>query len=546
MRGVFIAGLLFCFLTISFAVHAQDKQAAAPRDPVLVTISKETTRITEPLKESGYPDFLEAVNLQAKGKVTPQTNGAVLLVRAAGPYGVTPGVQQEEFYKRLGIEPLPENHRRHLFHSRFIQDLKESELPPPTAEEQKLEDDSEQFEARRSRVELDFEHCGEHPWSAKNYPLVARWLREQEKSFTLLDKLRDYPDAYLPMITGTRERSIIAAELPGIQLIRLFAFDLNIRAMNSLAEGKPEAAIDDLERLLVLSGYLHNNKNIVSVLVSFAIRGVMHNLVNELAFSGKLTAKQIERVQKLIEKNYPAGKETFAECIDQGERFVMIESICRFAEFGPGGDEQKPLPLRTRQNLDYDLMLSICHKHYDRLAEIARIEDREKQAQAFSELEKQLGELSKKAKSPGNAVMNFLSKTKRSEQVADILMALLTPALDAAIQAGVKNSMRRDLWLLSLALEKYRRKHGQFPKSLDQLSPEFLAKIPIDQFSGKPLKYSSDGKGVLVYSVGRDLEDHGGFEGEDTDRENCDDIAIFTNDRRPKQPAAKPPRDFLE
>jgi hypothetical protein len=224
---------------------------------------------------------------------------------------------------------------------------------------------------------------------------------------------------------------------------------------------------------------------------------------------------------------------------------MMLESICRFAEYGAGGDEQKPLPLKKRQNLDYDLMLTIANEHYDRLVEIARIEDRDKQAVAFSEMENEFRELSKNAKSPGNVVMNFLSKEKRSRQVADVLKALLTPALNAALQAGSKNEMRRELWLLALALEQHRRKHGQFPKSLNELAPQFLVKVPVDRFTGQPLKYETDGRGVLLYSVGRDLEDHHGFEGVGAEVD-CDDIAIFTNDRRPKPPMLDTPRDLLE
>lgn len=540
-------GTLLGLLAILASAYAQNPPAAAKPDPVLVTISEKTTRSTAPLKPSGYPDFLEAVNLQAKGKVTPETNGAILLVRALGPYGVSPGEQQAEFYKQLGIEPLPENHQRHVFHYDFVKDLKESELPPPTDEEKNIEEDYDRIEARRTRVELDFEHCGEHPWSAKEYPLVARWLKEQESSFAQLDRLREYPEAYLPQITGLRERSLVASEIPFMQIIRLFSLDLRIRAMNSLERGKTDAAIDDLERMFILGGYLQKKQDLVSQLVCFAIRGMMHPLVNQLALNTRLDSPQLERLQQLIEKHYPVSKAPFADSIDQGERRIMIEVVCRFAEFGPGGNEEKPMPLKSRQNLDYDLILNHCNAYYDRLVEIARLEDPEKRGQALLQHEKELHEDSKNAKSPARVLMLKLTQTGRSTLVAEQILLLLTPALHAAHQAEQRNSMRRELWQLSLALERYRRKHGEFPKRLEDLAPQFLARIPSDGFTGKPLKYQSDGKGVLVYSVGHDLEDHHGYEGEDTGRMNCDDQAIFTADRRPKQPKpAEPPRDFFD
>ena len=39
------------------------------------------------------------------------------------------------------------------------------------------------------------------------------------------------------------------------------------------------------------------------------------------------------------------------------------------------------------------------------------------------------------------------------------------------------------------AVERYRLKHGKLPKDLNALVPEFMNKVPIDPFDGKPLRY---------------------------------------------------------
>ncbi len=200
----FISKTCLSLALLQGIVFAQKAPAPGAPEPVLVTISKETTRITEPLKPSGYPDYLEALNIAARGKVSPATNGAVLLVRAVGAHDVSPGKQQDEFYKRLGIDPLPETQRRHIFHYDFVLKLKEAELPPPTDEEKKLEYDNEQLDARRARVDLDFEHCGDHPWTAQEYPLVARWLKEQEPSFAQLGERKGVRPLFLDIFTPSR------------------------------------------------------------------------------------------------------------------------------------------------------------------------------------------------------------------------------------------------------------------------------------------------------------------------------------------------------
>ena len=61
-----------------------------------------------------------------------------------------------------------------------------------------------------------------------------------------------------------------------------------------------------------------------------------------------------------------------------------------------------------------------------------------------------------------------------------------------------------------VALELYKRRHGSYPTSLEQLTPGLLPAVPLDRFNGKPLRYElRDGK-PLLYSVGADYEDNGG------------------------------------
>ena len=62
----------------------------------------------------------------------------------------------------------------------------------------------------------------------------------------------------------------------------------------------------------------------------------------------------------------------------------------------------------------------------------------------------------------------------------------------------------------AIALERYRQTTGNWPRSLDQLVPDYLADVPIDFYSRKPLVYRRVDCGVVVYSVGWDGKDHDG------------------------------------
>ncbi|MBT7255513.1 MAG: hypothetical protein HN882_10955, partial [Planctomycetaceae bacterium] len=79
--SIFISCLILspCFLALG-------------QKPVLVTISKQTTRIVKPLKEDGYPDYIAALNQQFGRGVTAENNIAVTVWEAVGPEDLSAGI----------------------------------------------------------------------------------------------------------------------------------------------------------------------------------------------------------------------------------------------------------------------------------------------------------------------------------------------------------------------------------------------------------------------------------------------------------------------
>lgn len=78
----------------------------------------------------------------------------------------------------------------------------------------------------------------------------------------------------------------------------------------------------------------------------------------------------------------------------------------------------------------------------------------------------------------------------------------------------VANSLTHQVAVNSLrgavACERYRLVNGQWPATLDVLVPNYLAAVPLDSFTGKPLLYRLLPEGVVVYSVGKDGNDDQG------------------------------------
>jgi hypothetical protein len=96
--------------------------------------------------------------------------------------------------------------------------------------------------------------------------------------------------------------------------------------------------------------------------------------------------------------------------------------------------------------------------------------------------------------------------------------ALLTPMAQVEKYSDLVRMQNR-LTQIALSLAAYKADHGGYPASLDVLAPNYLAAVPNDVFSEKPVIYAPTQQGYTLYSVGPNMADDGG-----KSQRPCDDI----------------------
>jgi len=105
-------------------------------------------------------------------------------------------------------------------------------------------------------------------------------------------------------------------------------------------------------------------------------------------------------------------------------------------------------------------------------------------------------------------------------------LKVLAPALARPVAT---QDMRESLWngtRVMIAVEIYKRLHGAYPDSLDQLIPDILREIPKDPFAPTGYRYARlepaqdpAGAGYTLYSVGADGTDEQGAAGQSANSE---------------------------
>ena len=98
-----IAGICF-LLTLVLCVNIYRRAVSPPH----ITVAKETTYFTEPLREARTVDYLAALNAKLREGITPENNSTVLIWQATGPGRLGTPKYREEFFKLLGCPPPSE------------------------------------------------------------------------------------------------------------------------------------------------------------------------------------------------------------------------------------------------------------------------------------------------------------------------------------------------------------------------------------------------------------------------------------------------------
>ena len=92
-----------------------------------------------------------------------------------------------------------------------------------------------------------------------------------------------------------------------------------------------------------------------------------------------------------------------------------------------------------------------------------------------------------------------------------MMIRILAPGLDAAVERGFRALAERRLAAVALAVRLYYVEKGKWPGSLDELAPQYLPAVPDDPMaSGKKIGYVADAQRPRNYSVGENETDEGG------------------------------------
>jgi hypothetical protein len=306
--------------------------------------------------------------------------------------------------------------------------------------------------------------------------------------------------------------------LPHLASLKRCSQALQLRALAELQNGQSEKALDDVKLILRLTESIRTEP----ILISHLVRIAMVQITLQPVWEGLAGHKWSDA--QLTELNHELAKLDFLadyEFSMRGERamsIAAIEHLRRKRDFqeminvdsDTSGDNLED-PFRSVAQVAYHLIPSSVF--YQNELAIARMHQ-----QMFYPIV----DVERRIASPETARLSDARMTEEFSHfsIHKIFARLLVPALAKSVKRFAYAQSSVDMASVACALDRYRLAHGEYPESLDALSP-FIEKIPHDLINSQPLHYrrtdgppsqsSSAASGTfLLYSVGWNETDDDG------------------------------------
>jgi len=513
-----------------------------------ITVSRDTTYLEGPLDKDGYVDYAAALNQQLSEGVAPEENAAVLLLQAFGPpFGNAE--YRRKVYDLLGVEPLPSEGEYFVDDETFVSELV-AEKTPDESRDAAPSMEANTVSTPSEKLYRDLEEASTRPWTAQEFPDLARWVEVNEGPLELVAEASRRPKCFLPIVLLTPEEGLISYGMWLAHMTRSAVRVLCIRATLRVGEGRRDEAWQDLLACHRLARHVSQCPMAVASLTGVAMESMVTQSETVLIHYGEPIPGQIRQI--LDDVNSLPPPRPLRDRIN-ADRLQTLDSFTRLSRnlgtaLEEGGDTPKSefakelIGMAGRAAMDWDEVLRTANRYYDALEEAVDRPTFPERREAVAALNAFINAEMERMRGFGRVVRSFASlrspRTTMSKHIATVSVALLCSLSDMAMRADERAFTQRQMLLIALGSAAFRAEYGVYPQSLAAVHA-YLTYVPVDPYSEKPFRYRLENDGFVLYSVGPNGIDEAGLNRDDPgspEDSKADDIALHVPPLPPSDP----------
>lgn len=484
---------------------------------VKLEIGPDTTVIDGPLNPDGTINYLAYLNQKLSEGVTPENNFAVDLAMVM-PESSWPDVAfKESMFEHLDIDHHPHNLPTFVRFANFL--------------------GIEGGDVTNTDEWRQASQAGKQSWKVSEFPEVKRWLDSNSAVLNYIEFNLCKTHFVMPYIADENAGGgLDSVPMPWLADVRGIARAFASRAQFRLRTGDIPGAWQDVILIHRLGDLVDNEPMLISWVVSVSIHRMVWQVIDDIASSDQLNKKYVGDMLSEIEAMDPLVPIFNVYGVQM--RLSMLDNTSRCSNGLPGN------PLISDGIKSMMMADQFSRELADRI--INRWVDRYVQAGLHADYLTCVKELRVTENALEHNLKIALQLYGKKDQLAtELLEKEITECgkytvatvyrVIYILRAGPVNlykyqaneQIRRDLSPLVLAIGGYHAEHGAYPVDLQALVPGYLEALPMDFATGElPVYRVADGV-AIVYSLGTDLDDDGGVEGN-----NEDGDIVFRIDRR--------------
>ncbi|MHB8973771.1 MAG: DUF1559 family PulG-like putative transporter [Pirellulaceae bacterium] len=407
-----------------------------------LTISKETTYITQPLTSDGTRvDYFAALEQDCyPPEMKTDDNGYRLIVRALGDApenreNETSGdaeARTVQVYEKLGLDPAIK----------------------PTMTYIETHDFLREYGTRQGLDEKqtnDLEARANEPWTLADLPMMGPWLEKNGPVIDLVGEAVRKSTFRFPLVRPHEDSILLEMVVLGeMQRTRSFARMIQTRVHYRIGMGDIDGAIYDVITGKRLARHVQCQGTLIARLVGIAVEGIADTLGLAANRKSQPTEEQLQRFvaelnslpprpdidRMMLAERYLTldwlqavahGDKTFTSLFPP-ELFLHIKKI-----------EALGLGVATRSSVDWNIVMRQINGQFDDLDTIETVQ----RPQLFS--------------------LDNLFLGGRSRRLADLFVLLTMPGISATREADYRSNCGNNLHRIMLAMLMYQHEHGTLP-----------------------------------------------------------------------------------
>ncbi len=324
-----------------------------------------------------------------------------------------------------------------------------------------------------------------------NDALAEEALRRNGQALDLFDQALARP--YLQFPSSVYDPEFVSPFLShSSTLVRLAL----LRARMTLADGDPQQAVEQVVKILRFGRSVRNAQGtVMCYYVGLAIGDRATGALRAWTGDSRVTCEILSPYMVRLEDMRP-GSDGLADAIRGQYRWQLNGLDLEIDRVLRRSDECRfvPAAFRYHPNETRKMLTDMCRDYVRYVTGSGR-----RPAPTFE---------------PFNPFKDGrLPRALQPNSLGTEMFGYLGYSIDSIVVSKARSANEISAAQACIALRCYFDRTGRLPETLDELVPEYLHGVPVDEFDGMPLRYDRE-RGVL-YSVDRDLVDSGGVEGSD-------------------------------